>query len=149
MTTVYDVPANILVERVKEELKELEEIHPPEWSRFVKTGVSRERPPEDKDWWYKRAASLMRRLYLDGPVGVTKLSRFYGKRKNRGHKPEKFRKGSEAILRRLLSQLKNAGYVKTSKKGRELTPEGISFLDRLSFEVKSRVEKEYPGLERY
>ena len=40
-----DVPAQKLVEKLSEELKKNGNIKPPEWSKFVKTGVSTERPP--------------------------------------------------------------------------------------------------------
>ncbi len=136
MTTVYDVPPHDLLTRLTEDLKEVEELTPPSWSKYVKTGVCKERPPVQEDWWHIRAASLLRRLYLDGPVGVERLRRYYGGKKNRGHKPEQFRKASGAIIRTILNQLENAGFVEKSPKGRRLTPKGTSHLDRLAYEVK-------------
>lgn len=136
MTTVYDIPAHTLIARLTEDLKDMPVVTPPEWSRFVKTGVCKERPPVQEDWWYTRAASVMRRLYIDGPVGVEKLRRYYGGKKNRGYKPEKFRKGGGAIIRSILKQLEAAGFVETSPKGRKLTAKGASHLDRLAYEAK-------------
>ncbi len=136
MTTVYDVNPHDLLTRLKEELKEIGELDPPVWSKYVKTGSHRERPPVQEDWWYMRAASLMRRLYIDGPVGVERLRRYYGGKKNRGHKPEKFKKASGAIVRTLLTQLEKAGFVEILPRGRALTPKGASYLDRVAYEVK-------------
>ncbi len=136
MTTVYDVNAHDLLTRLTEDLKEVKEVVPPVWSRYVKTGVCKERPPLQDDWWFIRAASLLRRLYIDGPVGVERLRRCYGGRKNRGHKPEKFGKASGAIIRTILQQLEEAGFVEKAPRGRKLTPKGVCHLDRLAYEVK-------------
>jgi small subunit ribosomal protein S19e len=136
MTTVYDINAHDLLARLTEELKEVGEIDPPVWSKYVKTGAHKERPPVQEDWWHIRAASLLRRLYIDGPVGVERLRRYYGGKKNRGHKPEKFRKASGAVIRTILTQLEDAGLVEKVSRGRRLTAKGMSYLDRLAYEMK-------------
>ena len=46
MTTVFDVPADLLIEKVAEEFKDNDKINSPAWSNFVKTGVHKERKPE-------------------------------------------------------------------------------------------------------
>ena len=51
MTTVFDVPADLLIEKVAEEFKNNDKINSPAWSNFVKTGVHKERKPENADWW--------------------------------------------------------------------------------------------------
>ena len=84
MTTVFDVPADLLIEKVAEELKENDKIESPAWSNFVRTGVHKERKPENPDWWFIRTASIIRRVYIDGPVGVSSLRTFYGGKKDRG-----------------------------------------------------------------
>ena len=58
MVKAYDVPADLLIERLAEILKKDSKIEPPKWVSFVKTGSHAERVPEDKDWWYVRCASL-------------------------------------------------------------------------------------------
>ena len=47
MTTIYDVPADSLISELAKELKENKKINPPEWAQFVKTGVHKERRPEN------------------------------------------------------------------------------------------------------
>ncbi|WP_299962850.1 30S ribosomal protein S19e [Methanoregula sp.] len=135
MTTVYDVPADHIIRRVAEELKKRKEIVPPAWAAFAKTGVHKEMPPEDPDWWFIRVAAVLRRVYVDGPMGVERMRSFYGGNKNRGSRPNKFRKGSGSILRKSVQQLEAAGLVIHDKTGRRVSPEGMKFLDNLSLEV--------------
>ncbi|MEM5773214.1 MAG: 30S ribosomal protein S19e [Candidatus Aenigmatarchaeota archaeon] len=125
-----------LVERLKEELKKLEEIKPPEWAKFAKSGVHKQRPPEQLDFWYIRAASVLRRIYVDGPVGVERLRSYYGGRRKRGFFPQHFRKASGAIIRKILQQLEKAGLVEKTKKGRKITAKGQKLLDNIAKEVK-------------
>jgi small subunit ribosomal protein S19e len=145
MTTVFDVPADLLIEKVAEELKANDKIESPAWSNFVRTGVHKERKPESADWWFIRTASIIRRVYIDGPVGVSSLRTFYGGKKDRGVRPEVFRKGSGAIIRNSLHQLEDAGYVEKVEGGRVVTPQGRSFLDKISGEII----KDIPELEKY
>lgn len=134
---VREVDPKILLERVKEKLKKLEELKPPSWSHFVKTGAHKERPPDQPDWWYGRAASLLRRVYLDGPVGISRLRTYYGGRQNRGQAPERFRKAGGKIIRTILQQLERAGLVKrVGRKGRKLTQKGIRLIEDLAKEIK-------------
>jgi len=131
---VYDIPAAEFNKRLAEALKNMEEFKMPEWAAYVKTSVARERPPKETDFWYKRAASILRQLYINGPVGVGRLRTRYGGRKNRGQKPERFRKGSGKIIRVILQQAEAAGFVekyKGKKSGRQLTQKGKDFLDSI------------------
>jgi len=136
MTTVYDVPADHIIRRVAEELKKKKEITPPVWAAFAKTGVHKEMPPENPDWWFIRVAAVLRRVYVDGPLGVERMRSFYGGNKNRGSKPNAFRKGSGSILRKSVQQLEAAGLIVHDKTGRKVSPAGMAFLDALAREVK-------------
>lgn len=140
MATIYDVEPEELLEKTAEELKKIEDIKPPEWAIFIKTGAHKERPPIRKDWWYIRAASILRTLYKLGPIGVSKLRKKYGGRKRRGHKPEEFRKAGGSILRKILQQLEKAELAKQAKrdlhKGRIITPKGKSLLDKIATKIK-------------
>ncbi len=137
MTTVYDVPADKLVPLVAAELKGRPELAPPAWAEFAKTGVHKEMPPEDPDWWFTRGAAVLRRVYIDGPVGVERMRTFYGGRKNRGSKPNRFKKGSGSVIRELLQQLENAGLVVKDKGGRRASPAGMKFLDGIAHQLKT------------
>ncbi len=151
MPTVYDVPADLYIHEVAEHLREnVPEVSPPEWSRFAKTGSDRERPPEDPNWWYIRSASVIRKIYISEPIGVSHLRLLYGGRKRIGNTPAHFRKSSGAVIRTILQQLEKAGLVETLEgKGRVLTKTGKSLLDRHAAEIKKRIEKETPSLKAY
>jgi len=136
LPTARDVRADLLIERVAEELKKYDEIKPPEWAAFVKTGSHKQRPPQQRDWWYIRAASLLRTVYLHGPVGVERLRTKYGGRKDRGVRPEHFRKASGHIIRLILQQLESVGLVeKVPGRGRKITSKGASLLDKVAAEI--------------
>ncbi|MHA1208204.1 MAG: 30S ribosomal protein S19e [Candidatus Freyarchaeota archaeon] len=143
MSTVYDVPAWDLIKEVAEILKkEYPEVHPPPNSQFWKTGSHKERAPEQPDWWYIRCASILRKIYLTGPVGTSRLRTVYGGRKRRRVKLAKFVKGSGSIIRKALQQLEKAGLLEaTEGKGRRISGKGKSLLDRVAHKINLNLEK--------
>ncbi len=144
MTTIYDVNPNDLVEKTADKLAEIPEMQPPEWAQFVKTGVHKERPPSQENWWHLRAAAVLRKLSLLGPIGTSKLRTQYGGKKNRGYRPSKFQRGSGNILRKILQQLEKAGLAthvsKAGHKGRIATPKGQSVLGKTASEIAQKKE---------
>ena len=133
MVTVYDVPAEKLILKVAEKLKQNSAIVPPEWAEFVKTGVHTEKAPSQEDWWFTRSASIMRKLYVKGPMGSSKLAAEYG---DKGTMPNRAVKGSRNIARKCMIQLEQAGYlVSKDKQGRAISPSGMSLLDNAAKEV--------------
>jgi len=140
MTTAYDVTPDKLVQNVAKKLKKNKTIIFPKWAMDVKTGVSRELPPQDSDWWYVRCASVLRQIYMNGPVGVSRLRTHYGGRNNRSVKKGRFRKASGKVIRTALLQLEQAGYVlnpEKGKKGRLISPTGQKLLDNAAYEIKT------------
>lgn len=134
MVTVYDVKPQALIEEVAEQLED--EFEAPDWTDFVKTGVNKERPPQQDNWYHIRCAAILRRIYTDGPLGVSKLRTIYGDRKNHGHKPEHHAKASGKVIRTALQNLEEAGLVETEEgEGRKITDKGKSFLDGNAAEV--------------
>ncbi len=137
--SIYNCDPSELIEKASEELKKIEAIKPPVWALFVKTGMHKERPPVKNDWWYTRTASILRQVYRFGPIGVSKLRRLYGGKKNRGVKPEHFYKGSGSIIRKIIQQLEKEGFVKTDlkskHKGRVITGKGKKFLDGIAAKI--------------
>ncbi|VVB81597.1 30S ribosomal protein S19e [uncultured archaeon] len=133
---IHDVDATLLIKRVAEELKKDASIKPPAWAPFVKTGVSRERPPVQDDWWFVRSAAVLRKLFLLGPVGTQKLRTIFGGRKNNGYAPDHYYPGSGSVLRKILQQLEKSGLAKqTAKgfhKGRVIGPRGQQLLENVS-----------------
>jgi small subunit ribosomal protein S19e len=135
-----------------QELKKFEAIKAPAWSFFVKTGVSKQRTPENPDFWYIRTASILRQLYLNGVVGVERLRTRYGGRKNRGGRPARFKKSSGKMIRLMLQQSEKEGLVETVKDqqfGRRLTKKGREFLDAIKVaEVQEVSLSGYIGKEK-
>ena len=114
------------------ELRKDDAIKPPDWSRFVKTGVSAERPPIQQDWWFLRSAAVLRRIYLDGPVGTQRLRSYFGGKRRRGHKPAHHRKAGGKIIRMILQQLEKGGYIQKTekpKKGKIITAKGQKLIN--------------------
>ncbi len=141
--SVYDVPANELIEAVAEDLEKKFKVKQPEWVIFVKTSSSKERAPIQKNWYYLRMASILYRIYKDGPVGVSRLRTYYGSKKNRGVKKEHFRKAGGKIIRTCLQELEKLGFVeKKGKAGRVVTAKGQSYMDKKAYELKKKLEKE-------
>lgn len=137
--TLYDVEADKFNKQLAEALKKLEEFKMPEWAGFVKTSTSKARPPFDTDFWHKRAASILRQIYIRGVVGVNRLKIKYGSKKKRGVKPEEFRKGSGKIIRTILQQAEKAGLLEKAegkRKGRQLTKKGLEFLNKVVASLK-------------
>jgi small subunit ribosomal protein S19e len=137
MATVNDVPADKLIQETAQDLKENVKLERPEWALIVKTGAHRERKPHDENWWWMRAASILRRVYLEGPVGVQRLRTFYGGRKHRGHKPEQFRRASGKVIRSLLKELDGKGLTESGRGGRKMTKKGQSYLDKLASRIST------------
>ncbi|VVB59179.1 30S ribosomal protein S19e [uncultured archaeon] len=134
--SVKDVDSRELIISTAEELKKTSGITPPVWAPFVKTGSHKERVPDNADWWYMRAAALLRRVAITN-AGVSRLRRVYGGRKHRGYKPEKKVQASGNIIRKILQQLEAAKLVKKGKKGRQVTAAGQKFLDKVAKNVSS------------
>ena len=141
MATVFEVPATELIEEIAKDLEKNPNTKMPQWAKFVKTGAHKERAPHDQNWYYFRLASILRKIYLNGPIGTERLRTYYGGKKWRGLKPRRFRKGGGKIVRTCLQQLEKDGLIKKEKKGRVITPKGTKYLNLKAKEV-SKILKE-------
>lgn len=150
MTTVYDVPATQLIAEVASQLRKNKSIEAPEWAPFVKTGIHREKPPVEEDWWHTRVAAVLRKVYVEGPIGTERLRQHFGGYRDRGAMPNKAAKGSGSIARTALQQLEAAGLVQNvQSQGRIVTAQGRSMLDNAAHAVRQVLQKEIPGLKIY
>jgi small subunit ribosomal protein S19e len=149
MAKIFDVPADNLISKLSEQLKKDKKINPPTWSSFVKTGTHAEKMPQNKDWWYTRCASLVRKVYLHGPIGISDLKSYYGGRKRIGYNLDHHKDAGGAIIRKALQQLESAGYIDKKSKGRMISNEGMKRVDRLATEIFKEVCKENKNLNRY
>jgi len=150
MTTVYDVPADRLIQRVAEKLKNNEKIKAPEWADYIKTGVHKEKAPVERGWWHNRVAAVLRKIYIRGPIGTSRLAAEFGGKVDRGSKPYKARKGSRSIIRHSLRQLEDAGLILTkNKRGRMISTDGQKLLDQTAHEVLVELVKEDSSMAKY
>ncbi len=143
MVSAKEVPADKLIAKLAESLKKVQKIEPPSWAMYAKTGVFKEKPPVDQDWWYIRAASLLRKISLaEEPLGVGTLRTMYGGKKRNGSRPPHFEKGSGSIIRTILQQLEQAGFIITIPgKGRRLSPSGQSLIDDVAKEILKEISQ--------
>jgi len=150
MTTLYDVPAEDLIEAVADDIGD--ELDEPDWIEYAKTGHGKELPPEQDDFWARRAASLLRKVAAEGPIGVERLRTAYGSSTNGSTRyrvrPKHKTDGSGSIVRTALQQLEEAGYVQTREgRGRTVTGEGRALLDDTAEQLIEDLDR--PELERY
>ena len=144
-------------------LAEEKAVETPEWAEFVKTGVSRERPPSQDNWWFLRSAALMRKLAREGPMGVTHLSQAYGGRKDNGAAPITPGVASRHIIRTALQQLEASGLVEKVPTrtveteegqqqlyaGRRITAAGHKMIDAVAHSCRADADEHNPGLAKY
>jgi small subunit ribosomal protein S19e len=146
MATIYDVEPMKLIEALAKDFEKNKELAMPDWAQFVKSGSHVERPPTQENWWHIRSAALLRTIYKDGPVGVSKLRTKYGGSKNRGCKPNRFCKASGKIIRTILQQLEKAELVKKADKGkgRIIAQKGQALLDNTANQLTGKSKKAAP-----
>lgn len=150
MTTFYDVPADALIDALASDFED--RLESPEWASYAKSGVDSELPPEEDDFWARRAASVFRRVAVDGPVGVERLSTAYGGTKSGTNRyrvaPDRRVDGSKNIIRTILQQLEEEGLIEIAEgEGRVVSDAGQSLLDQTASEVLEDLDR--PELERY
>uniref|UniRef100_A0A4W2CE47 Small ribosomal subunit protein eS19 n=1 Tax=Bos indicus x Bos taurus TaxID=30522 RepID=A0A4W2CE47_BOBOX len=107
-----------------------------EWVDTVKLAKHKELAPYDENWFYTRAASTARHLYLPGGAGVGSMTKIYGGCQRNGVMPSHFSRGSKSVARRVLQALEGLKMVeKDQDGGRKLTPQGQRDLDRIAGQV--------------
>ncbi len=146
MPTVYDVPAEDLIQAIAVELKKYNKITPPVWASYVKTGSFKQHAPQDPNWWFVRCASLLRKVYVSGPIGTSHLRKAYGGLRRGRNSPEKSTKASGAVIRKALQQLESEGLITSSRPGRIISPKGRSLLDKFSATL---IKEKFPELKKY
>lgn len=149
MSDVMKVPPEQLLNRLVEEFKKDERIKVPDWVNYLKAGIHREASWTQPDWYYRRLASVLRKVYVKGPVGISRLSEDYGGKVDRGSQGYHPGKGSRYIIRSMFQELETLGYVKKDKDGRIASPKGMSLLDKASKEVLTELSEKNEALKKY
>ena len=134
--TVKDVAADRFVVAYAAHLKKSGKFELPKWVDVVKTGKHKELAPYNPDWFYIRAASIARRIYLHGGIGIGAFKKIYGASQRRGSRPARFSTASGSVVRHALKQLTKIKVVEIDQKGgRRLTTIGQRDLDRIAGKV--------------
>lgn len=121
-------------------LKKSGKLKVPDWVDTVKLAKHKELAPYDENWFYTRAASTARHLYLRGGAGVGSMTKIYGGRQRNGVLRSHFSRGSQSVARRVLQALEGLKMVeKEQDGGRKLTPQGQRDLDRIAGQVAAAI----------
>ena len=138
--TVLDAPANKFINQVAAFFKEKNIIKVPKYALLVKTSKSNDCEPINPDYIFDKAAAICRKLYVTKSknVGVGSLRSMFSKKQRRGCQPPKTFRAGGKIIRELVIQLKNAGYIQNyggeeeTNSGLFLTKTGRSELDKIA-----------------
>jgi len=142
--SVKDVSQQEFVKELANYLKKKGQLKVPEWVDVVKTGRFKEQAPMEEDWFYTRAASIARRLYIRSPTGVGALSRVYGGRKRNGSTPAHYCVASSSVIRKAIQGLEALKLVEIDAEsgGRRLSSQGRRDLDRIASQVWKKAKKD-------
>ena len=139
--SVFDAPASKLVNAVAAFFKEKNIIKMPKYAPLVKTSRANDCEPINPDYIYYKAAAICRKLYVTKSknLGVGSLRSMFSKKERRGSQPPRTFRAGGKIIRELVIQLKNAGYIQNYGKNEEesncglyLTKTGRSELDKIA-----------------
>ncbi|KAI8902096.1 ribosomal protein S19e [Globomyces pollinis-pini] len=134
--TVKDVSAQAFVKAYSAYLKRTGRLEVPKWVDLVKTGPHKELAPYDPDWFYVRAASIARHVYLRKGTGVGGLRKNYGGSVNRGSRPSRHRDASGSVARKCMQALEKISVLELDPvAGRQITADGQKDLDRIAQQI--------------
>lgn len=151
LTTPHDVPAQQFIDKLAKYLKEnVDQVQPPAWAQVAKTGSHVEKQPQNPDWWYIRAASILRKVYTHEPIGLEKLRSDYGGRKGFSVTPNHAAKAGGGNIRKILQQLESSGLLQiAAAQGRRMTPKGRKLLQEIADDLHKDLIKTAPELSKY
>jgi small subunit ribosomal protein S19e len=136
--TVRDVAADKFIAAYSEVLKNNDKFIVPKWVDLVKTSVAKELAPYDPDWYYIRAAAIVRKVYLRQGTGVGALKKRFGGNFRRGAKPERHQDAAGGLIRTILLSLDELNITEAhGKGGRKITRTGQQALDLVAGQVAS------------
>merc|ERR1712126_506064 len=140
--TVKDVDPQVFVRAFAAHLKK-SKLKVPENVTIVKTSKAHELGPLDPDWFYVRAASVARHVYLRPNVGVGAVRKIYGGAKRNGTGPNHFCLSSSNVARKVLQSLEGIKLItKDANGGRTIAPSGRRDMDRIAGQCVSQVTEE-------
>ncbi|TPX69337.1 hypothetical protein SpCBS45565_g02612 [Spizellomyces sp. 'palustris'] len=139
--TVKDVSAHAFIKAYAAYLKRTGKLEIPKWVDLVKTGTYKELAPYDQDWFYIRAASVARHIYIRPSVGTGALKKKYSGRQNRGNRPHHHANSSGSIARKVMQALEGIKVLeKDPVGGRRISTDGQKDLDRIAAQIRRVAE---------
>ncbi|KAJ9109560.1 hypothetical protein QFC20_003306 [Naganishia adeliensis] len=133
MPGVRDLSAEAFITAYAGHLKRSGKLEIPNWVDTVKTGSYKELAPYDPDWYYVRAASIARHIYLRKHVGIGALAKLYGGKNRRGNRPSHHKDASTGVQRAVVQSLEKIGVLeKAPDGGRRISVDGQRDLDRIA-----------------
>ena len=133
---VKDVSSEAFVKAYAAHLKKSGTIELPKWVDTVKTGTHRALAPIDPDWFYIRAASVARKVYLRPGTGVVGLTHVYGGASQSGVRKSHHCRSAHGLIRNIMKQLETQGLMQSHPNGgRSLTSKGRKELDLIAATV--------------
>ncbi|XP_073485283.1 small ribosomal subunit protein eS19-like [Aquarana catesbeiana] len=140
--TVKDVNQQEFVRALSAFLKKSWKLKVPEWVDTVKLAKHKEQAPYDGNWFYTRAASTVRHLYLRGGAGVGSMTKVYGGCQRNGVIPSHFSSGSKIVAKKVMQAPEGLKMVERDPNGGlRLTPQGQRDLDRIAGQVAAAKQK--------
>ena len=119
------VDSQRLTTAIAAHLKQEGKLNVPAWVGDVKTSSYKVYVPDNEDWFYVRAASIMRRL-CKRTAGIGSLTKVYGGKTRKMVKPAISTRASKNPNRKAVQALEALGWLKMGTKGRVPTAEGIN-----------------------
>ncbi|XP_037955813.1 40S ribosomal protein S19-like [Teleopsis dalmanni] len=122
-------------------LKKSKKLKMPADAILFKAGKCKKLIPINADWFYLRCASILRRMYKRGPIGIGKLREMYGGRRRRAFRPRYFSIVADGLLIVVLKALSQAKMIKFVPGGRTLTYRAQRKIYRLA-QIIAHVDRE-------
>merc|ERR1719348_148120 len=147
---MFDTPSNKLISEIATYLEQNDKLTLPKYVDIMKTSSGKENSPQQKNWYYTRTASILRKIAINTEsdldysvderkpkmhkaftqeknLTVTKLSSMYGCKKNRGCRPGKKVRSYRSLIVMILKDLEKLNYI-NNEKNLTLTNDGQSFI---------------------
>ncbi|TNJ26500.1 Ribosomal protein S19e [Giardia muris] len=141
VTSVMRVPADRFIAAFAAHLKNEGTIKVPNFANFVKTGCSRKNAPACADWFYIKAASVMRHFYVSGttPLGVSTLAGKYSHPASGRSTPHHTRDASRKVIRSIVQQFAGQNLLLTRDgEARHISPNGRKMVEEFANSLLER-----------